>query len=155
VRDYFQYYEKHITQIERRSWNTGALQDRLVNQVDVFLLISEKEAAVAFPLNGGKFDYLTFSGSEKRFHDWCSSVFEYYWSKAQPLESLIKNPCEWLRDNTKALTALRRILEGQEPMLTKDLGLGLEKMQLTRNGNLTRLGYYAYNHLRDSGLRKT
>jgi len=155
VRDYFQYYEEHITQIERRSWNTGTLQDRLVDQVHVFLLVSEKEAAVAFPLNSGKFDYLTFSGSEKRFHNWCSNIFEYYWSKAQPLESLIKNPCEWLRDNTKALTALRSILEGLEPTLTKDLALGLERMQLTRNGNLTRLGYYAYSRLRDGGFRKT
>jgi predicted transcriptional regulator len=155
VRDYFQYYEEHITQIERRSWNTGALEDRLVDQVDVFLFVSEKEAAVAFPLNSGKFDYLTFSGSEKRFHNWCSNTFEYYWSKAQPLESLIKDPCEWLRDNPKALTALRRILEGQEPILTKDLALGLERMQLTRNGNLTRLGYYACSHLRNSSLQKT
>lgn len=155
VRDYFQYYEEHITQIERRSWNTGALQDRLVDQVDVFLFVSEKEAAVAFPLNSGRFDYLTFSGSEKRLRNWCSTVFEYYWSKAQPLESLIRNPCEWLIDNPKALAALRRILEGQEPMLTKDLALGLERMQLTRNGNLTRLGYYAYSHLQSSGFRKT
>jgi len=155
VRDYFQYYEEHITPIERRSWNTGALEDRLADQVDVFLLISEKEAAVAFPLNSGKFDYLIFSGSEKRFHNWCSSVFEYYWSKAHSLESLIKSPCEWLRDNTKALTALGRILEGQEPTLKEDLTLGLERMQLTRNGSLTRLGYYAYSHLRDSGSQKT
>ena len=155
VRDYFQYYEEHITQIERRSWNAGALEDRLVDQVDVFLLVSEKEATVAFPLNSGKFDYLTFSGSEKRFHNWCSSVFEYYWSKAQPLESLLKDPCEWLRDNTKALAALGKILEGQEPMFAKDLALGLERMQLARNGNLTRLGYYAYRHLQDSGFGKT
>jgi predicted transcriptional regulator len=155
VRDYFQYYEEHITQIERRSWNTGALEDRLVDQVDLFLFVSEKEAAVAFPLNSGKFDYLTFSGSEKRFHNWCSNTFEYYWSKAQPLESLIKDPCEWLRDNPKALTALRRILEGQEPILTKDMAVGLERMQLTRNGNLTRLGYYAYSHLRSSSLQNT
>ena len=152
VRDYFQYYEEHITSIERRSWNTGALEDRLVSQVDLFLLVSEKEAAVAFPSNSGEFDYLTFSGSERRFHNWCSNTFEYYWSKAQPLENLVKNPCEWLIDNPKALTALGRILEGEEPMLTKDLALGLERLYLTQNGNLTRLGYYAYKHLRDSGL---
>lgn len=154
VRDYFQYYEEHITPIERRSWGTGALEDRLADEVDVFLLVSEKEAAVAFPLNSGKFDYLTFSGSEKRFHNWCSDIFEYYWSKAQPLESLIKKPCEWLIDNPRALTALGRILEGQEPMLKKDLAVELERMQLTQNGSLTRLGYYAYSHLRNSGFRK-
>ena len=154
VRDYFQYYEKHITPIERRSWDAGALEDRLVDQVDVFLFISEKEAAVAFPLNSGKFDYLTFSGTEKRFHNWCSNVFEYYWSKAEPFESLIKKPCEWLMDNRKALAALERILEGQEPVLEKDLAVRLERMQLTRDGSLTRLGYYAYSHLWDSGLRK-
>ena len=154
VRDYFQYYEEHITPVERRSWNSGTLEDRLADQVGVFLFISEKEAAVAFPLNSGKFDYLTFSGSEKRFHNWCSNVFEYYWSKVQSLESLIKKPCEWLMDNRKALVALGRFLEGQESMLEKDLAVGLERMQLTRNGSLTRLGYYAYNHLRDSGFHK-
>ena len=152
VQDYFQYYREHITPIERRSWNTGALEDRLVDQVDVFLFMSEKEAAVAFPLNSGKFDYLTFSGSEERFHKWCGNVFEYYWSKAQPLESLIKSPCEWLMENRKALTALRRILEGQKPMLKKDLAAGLERLQVTRKGNLTRLGYYAYSRLRNNGF---
>jgi len=149
VRDYFQYSAEHITPIERRSWGTGALENRLADEVDVFLLVSEKEAAVAFPLNSGKFDYLTFSGSEKRFHNWCSNVFEYYWSRAQPLESLIKKPCEWLIDNPRALTALGRILEGQEPMLKKDLAVELERMQLTQNGSLTRLGHYAYSHLRE------
>lgn len=155
VRDYFQYYEEHITKIERHSWSTGALQDRLVDQVDVFLLVSEKEAAVAFPLKSGKFDYLTFTGSEERFRNWCINVFEYYWSKAQSLESLIKSPCDWLIDNPKALVGLRRVLEGQEPLLTKDLALGLERMGLTRTGNLTRLGYYAYSHLRSRGLERT
>jgi len=155
VRDYFQYYEEHITPIERHSWNMGTLEDRLADRVDVFLLVSEKEAAVAFPLNSGKFDYLTFSGSEKRFHNWCSDIFEYYWLEAQPLESLIKKPCEWLIDNLRALTALGRILEGQEPILKKDLVVELERMQLTQNGSLTRLGYYAYSRLRDSGFQKT
>jgi len=154
VRDYFQYYEKNIVPIEQRSWAAGTLEDRLEDQVDVFLFVSEREAAVAFPLNSGRFDYLVFSGSGKRFHRWCSDVFDYYWPKAQPLENLIKKPCEWVADNPKALDALGSILAGKEVALRKDLASELERMQLTKKGNLTRLGYYVHSYFQHSSFRK-
>ncbi len=154
ARDYFRYYREHITPIERRSWSAGTLEDRLDDQVDVFLFVSEKEAAVGFPLNSGRFDYLVFNGEGKRFHEWCIGVFKHYWQKAQPLDSLIEKPCEWLRDNPKALKMLEELLSGQESTSAKHLAPELETMQLTKSGNLTRLGYYAYNHLQQNGIRK-
>jgi predicted transcriptional regulator len=154
VRDFWKFYEKNIVPIEQRTWAAGTLEDRLDDQVDVFLFVSEKQAAVAFPLNNGKFDYLVFSGSGKRFHSWCSDAFNYYWPKARPLGVVIKEPCEWVIDNPEALSALERIIEGQEVRLRKDLASGLERMQLTRRGNLTRLGFYVHNHLRQGSLRK-
>ena len=80
------------------------------------------------------------------------SVDRSFHQKTLRGQGRIGKPCEWLIDNPRALTALGRILEGQEPMLKKDLAVELERMQLTQNGSLTRLGYYAYSHLRDSGL---
>jgi len=151
VKDYFQYYEEHITPVEQRSWNARTLEDRLDDKVDVFLFVTEKEAAVSFPLNNGKFDYLIFLGSQTRFHKWCADLFEYYWPKAQPLDRLIKKPCEWIEANPKVLNALGRIFAGQESSLFRDLATELEKMQLTKNGNLTRLGSYVYRHFRQKG----
>jgi predicted transcriptional regulator len=147
VRDYFQYYERNILPIDRRSRATGALEDRLDDRAEIFLFISEKQAAVAFPLNSGKFDYLVFSGSDKRFHNWCSEAFNYCWTKAQPLEIVTEKPCEWIMDNPEALSGLERIIAGQKLTLRKNLASELEKLQLTRSGSITRLGYLVRSRL--------
>jgi len=154
VRDIFQSYDKNVLPTIRRSRKTGALENRLADQVDVFLFISEKQATIGFPLNSGEFDYLLFSGSDKRFHSWCKDVFDNCWEKAQPMKDVVKEPCEWAMDNPEALDALDRIITGRKVKLRKDLALELEKRQLTSNGNITRLGYYVRSHLQENGFPK-
>lgn len=154
VREIFQSYDKNVLPTIWRSRSTGALENRLDDQVDVFLFISEKQAAIGFPFNNGEFDYLVFSGSNKRFHDWCSDVFNYCWEKAQPMKAVVKEPCEWVMDNPEALEALERIITGQKVRLRKDLASELEKRQLISKGNITRLGYYVRSYLQHSGFRK-
>lgn len=154
VREYFQSYDKNVLPVLRRARSTGALENRLDDQVDVFLFISEKQAAVAFPLNSGKFDYLVFSGSGKRFRSWCSEVFNHCWEKAQPLKAVIKEPCEWIVDHPEAFDALERIIAGQKATLREELASQLEKMHLTKKGNITRLGHQVRSHLQEIGFRK-
>lgn len=58
--------------------------ERVLERLDVFLWMSEKEvAALAFPNLEGRFDYLGFTGLDPRFHRWCSDLFQHYWSRAE------------------------------------------------------------------------
>lgn len=151
---YLQSYDKSVLPIFQRSRSTGALESRLDDQVDVFLFMSEKQAIIAFPLNSGKFDYLVFSGSGKRFRSWCGDVFNYCWEKAQPLKTVVKEPCEWIADNPEVLGILERMIGGQKVKLRKDLASQLEKMQLTKEGQITRLGVQVRNYLNEIGFHK-
>jgi predicted transcriptional regulator len=58
---------------------------RGMETVDVFMAISEKEAAaIAFPEVTGGFDYLGFTSRDKETLKWCKELFQYYWERATP-----------------------------------------------------------------------
>jgi len=62
----------------------GKFVNRLVESADVFIAMSEKEvAAVSFPEEDGRFDYLGFSSTDEDTHEWCKDVFEYFWSRSE------------------------------------------------------------------------
>ena len=66
----------------------GRAINRVIEQFDVFLSMSEKEvAAVSFPEEDGRFDYLGFSSTDKDTHKWCKDVFEYFWDKSEKRSS--------------------------------------------------------------------
>jgi predicted transcriptional regulator len=67
----------------------GCLIPKKIEQFDVFLWMSEKEAAIlSFPTFDGKFDYLGFTSKEDRALKWCNDLFEYYWEMAEPKREL-------------------------------------------------------------------
>ena len=71
------------TGIFEDAWREGLFLNRILERVDVFLAVSEKEAAVvAFPTLDGRFDYLGFTSMDERMLDWCSDLFNYYWDRA-------------------------------------------------------------------------
>ena len=58
---------------------------RGLDMVDVFMAISEKEAAaIAFPEVTGGFDYLGFTSRDEKTLKWCNELFQYYWNRAKP-----------------------------------------------------------------------
>lgn len=63
----------------------GFVVDRLIPDVDIHIFMTEKEvASVAFPLHGGRFDYIGFSSKDPQVHKWCHDVYEHYWETAKP-----------------------------------------------------------------------
>jgi predicted transcriptional regulator len=63
------------------------LEERWLDRVDVFLMMSEKEVGgITFRTVGGGFDHMHFSGSDSRFHGWCKDLFEYYWAQSSSLK---------------------------------------------------------------------
>lgn len=67
---------------------------RLLERVDVFLCLSEKEvAALGFPTMEGKLDYNCFKTAKEPATQWAKTLFEYYWSKASSqLPDQLANP---------------------------------------------------------------
>ena len=63
----------------------GSIEMKTLDQIDVFLWMSEKEvAALAFPKMKNGFDYLGFTTKDKRALQWCNDLFLYYWARAEP-----------------------------------------------------------------------
>jgi predicted transcriptional regulator len=60
---------------------SGLSEQRTLNESGVFLFLSEKDCAVAFPSKGASFDYKGFISSDQRSVKWCSDLFSHYWEK--------------------------------------------------------------------------
>jgi predicted transcriptional regulator len=47
--------------------------------------MSEKEVGLlAFPKINGASDIMGFSSTDKRAHQWCRDLFDYYWERGEP-----------------------------------------------------------------------
>jgi hypothetical protein len=60
---------------------------RFLEKVEVFLLVTEKEALFGLPFLNGKMDYSAFVSEDPDFREWCKDLFQYYWDKAKPNSS--------------------------------------------------------------------
>lgn len=60
--------------------NKGAIERRMVESVQVAVILNEKQAAVLFPTQKGETDMnLIFVSSDSVFHEWCLDYFRYRW----------------------------------------------------------------------------
>lgn len=60
----------------------GRIERRTLKQVDVTIIMSEKEARVAFPTTVGKMDPSAFASADPIPQKWCKDLYEYYWKQA-------------------------------------------------------------------------
>jgi predicted transcriptional regulator len=60
--------------------NKGAIERRMVESVQVAVILNEKNAAVLFPTQKGETDMnMIFYSSDDVFHEWCIDYFRYRW----------------------------------------------------------------------------
>lgn len=60
--------------------NKGAIERRMVDRVQVSVILNEKHAAVLFPTQRGETDMnIIFYSSDQIFHEWCLDYFRYRW----------------------------------------------------------------------------
>jgi len=127
---------------------TGFLKERLLERLDVYLYMSEKEVAgVAFPFPDGKFDYLGFTATDERSRKWCKDLFQYYWEKAHTRASVAEELYRWVEKRPKAIDALKKTAARKKVVYGKELISELESMGLIRQGKLTVLGDLVYARL--------
>ena len=60
--------------------NKGAIERRMVENVQVAVILNEKQASVLFPNQKGETDMnMMFVSSDNVFHEWCLDYFRYRW----------------------------------------------------------------------------
>jgi predicted transcriptional regulator len=60
--------------------NKGAIERRMVENVQVAVILNEKQASVLFPNQKGETDMnMMFVSSDSVFHEWCLDYFRYRW----------------------------------------------------------------------------
>jgi predicted transcriptional regulator len=60
--------------------NKGAIERRMVDRVQVAVILNEKNASVMFPTQKGETDMnMMFFSADSIFHEWCLDYFRYRW----------------------------------------------------------------------------
>jgi predicted transcriptional regulator len=89
----FEFYR--IREEAERTWaaqarKKGFLEHRALKRVEIYLHMSEKKTALAFPTLDGAFDHLGFISTDKRSLKWCKNLFDYYWERAESLHKPLR-----------------------------------------------------------------
>lgn len=69
--------------VEKRAKLSPLVSNKVLDNIYVFLVITEKGYAVSLPNQDGEFDYRGFVGTDERGLSWCRELFEYYWNKSE------------------------------------------------------------------------
>jgi predicted transcriptional regulator len=142
--------EEAIAQGTRHARATGVLQERMLDHLDLYLFMSEKEVAiVAFPLTDGRFDYFGFSSTDDQAHAWCRDVFEHYWERAYPRLKLADELFWWIK-NEPAITRVFKQIANGETVVHNEVMAVLEEKFLIKERQLTILGDHVYHRLSNS-----
>ena len=100
----------------RRARTTPLVEQKTMKSVDVFLFLSEKMCALAFPNSKGEFDYRGFIAKDERSLKWCGDLFRHYWETAEPRVYI--SPTEYVQPRRiiiqKAERPSRIIVEGRD-----------------------------------------
>ena len=76
--------QKSIDSLFSKLGHSSTLEKKELKHINVFLYVSEKMAALAFPLEDMRFDYLGFASTDKSSLQWCKDLFLFYWGQAKP-----------------------------------------------------------------------
>jgi predicted transcriptional regulator len=66
-----------------RTRYTPLVEQRMLEEVNAFLCLSEKRCVLAFPTSDGQYDYKGFTATDDSSLKWCRELFEYYWDKGE------------------------------------------------------------------------
>jgi predicted transcriptional regulator len=66
-----------------RTRSTPLTEQRMIDNSDFFMFLSEDRCAIAFPTSEGKYDYMGFTARDERSLRWCRDLFQYNWNRAE------------------------------------------------------------------------
>ena len=63
------------------------VEQRMLPEIRMRVMVTEKEAMLAFPLLSGQMDYAHLISKDLKFREWCKDIYLFYWEKAKPMLS--------------------------------------------------------------------
>jgi predicted transcriptional regulator len=66
-----------------RTRRTPLVEQRMLDQVSVYLIVSDTRCVLAFPNVDGQFDYKGFTATDDLAHQWCAELFQSYWTDGE------------------------------------------------------------------------
>ena len=80
--------ERMLSPIFLQAIKTGKFENRLLEETDVQICLSEKEvAALCFLNTEGKMDYHGFQATDELSFKWTKALYSHYWSMATRQEN--------------------------------------------------------------------
>lgn len=70
------------TQALSRTRRTPLVEQRMVDQVNAYIVVSDARCILAFSTIDGQYDYKGFTVTDDIAHQWCVELFQYYWNEA-------------------------------------------------------------------------
>ncbi|UCD73579.1 MAG: DUF1724 domain-containing protein, partial [Candidatus Bathyarchaeota archaeon] len=70
------------TQALNRTRQTPLVDQRMVDDVNVNLFLSDNRCVIAFPTSEGLYDYRGFTSNDDSSIKWCMELFHHYWEEA-------------------------------------------------------------------------
>jgi len=70
------------TQALSRTRQTPLVDQRMVDEVNVHLFLSDNRSIIAFPTTDGQYDYKGFTATGGSSLKWCRELFLYFWNEA-------------------------------------------------------------------------
>jgi len=79
--------------ILREALRSRQFLNNVIDQVNVFMAVSEKEVAgICFPGADGRMDYRGFVSDDPGVHRWTTALYEYYWMRSERKTALRPPP---------------------------------------------------------------
>jgi predicted transcriptional regulator len=71
------------TQALSRARQAPLVDQRMVDQVNAYLFLSDNRCVIAFPTSEGQYDYQGFTATDDSSLKWCRELFQHYWDEAE------------------------------------------------------------------------
>jgi len=71
------------TQALSHARQTPLVNQRMVNEVSLFMFLSDSRCVYAFPTSDDQFDYKGFTATDSSSLEWCRELFNHYWDAAE------------------------------------------------------------------------
>ena len=70
-----------------RARQTPLVDQRMVDDVNVYLFLSDNRCVIAFTTPEGQYDYMGFTATDGSSLQWCRELFQHYWDEAENRDS--------------------------------------------------------------------
>jgi predicted transcriptional regulator len=83
----FLFSEKFIPKQSSSPEKARSVELRIMDDIPVNFVLTEKEAGISFNLAGGRVDYAGFVSKDPVFLNWIKDLFLYYWEKGKRVDA--------------------------------------------------------------------